>query len=108
MLQKLVRLNIGSSKASTSLFTVPKVVSGLAKSQIGVEAMKTFGDQPIERLHCSTTLPTSVVVTGIDSTQVLDQAIEAARRYKPMTKDEISALLVRTRNAALHGQFELY
>jgi hypothetical protein len=29
MLQKLVRLNFGSSNASTSSFTVPKVVSGL-------------------------------------------------------------------------------
>ena len=40
--------------------------------------------------------------------QVLDQALEAARTYQPMTKEEIAALLARTRNAALHGQYELY
>ena len=94
-----------------------KVLPVLAKDQIGVEAMKTFGDsfilqsrtvQAIECLHYSMTLPTSVVITGIDSMQILDQAIEAARTYKPMTKEEVAALLSRTRTAALHGQFELY
>ena len=44
----------------------------------------------------------------IDSLQVLDQAIEAARTFKPMTKEEIAALLGRTRKAAEKGQYELY
>jgi predicted aldo/keto reductase-like oxidoreductase len=94
-----------------------QVLPVLVKNQIGVEAMKTFGDhfilqshtvQAIECLHYSMTLPTSVVITGIDSMQILDQAIEAARTYKPMTKEEVAALLARTRIAALNGQFELY
>jgi len=94
-----------------------QVLPLLVKNGIGVEAMKTFGDhfilqsrtvQPIECLHYSMTLPASVVITGIDNMQVLDQALEAARTYKPMTKEEIAALLVRTRNAALQGRFELY
>jgi hypothetical protein len=46
--------------------------------------------------------------TGIDSAQVLDQALEAARTYKPLTKEEIAVLLTRTREAALGGKFELY
>jgi aryl-alcohol dehydrogenase-like predicted oxidoreductase len=94
-----------------------QVLPSLVKNQIGVEAMKTFGDhfilqsrtvQAVECLHYSMTLPTSVVITGIDSKPILDQAIEAARTYKPMTKEEVAALLARTRIAALHGQFELY
>jgi predicted aldo/keto reductase-like oxidoreductase len=94
-----------------------QVLPVLLKGGIGVEAMKTFGDnfilrsktvQPIEALHYSMTLPTSVVITGIDNLQILDQAIEAARTFKPMTKDEIAALLGRTREAAARGQFELY
>jgi predicted aldo/keto reductase-like oxidoreductase len=94
-----------------------QVLPVLLKSEIGVEAMKTFGDnfilrsktvQPIEALHYSMTLPTSVVITGIDNLQVLDQAIEAARTFQPMTKEEIAALLGRTREAAAKGQFELY
>ena len=94
-----------------------QVLPVLLRGEIGVEAMKTFGDnfilrsktvQPIEALHYSMTLPTSVVITGIDNLQVLDQAIEAARTFKPMTKEEIAALLGRTREAAAKGQFELY
>jgi hypothetical protein len=94
-----------------------QVLPVLLKGEIGVEAMKTFGDnyilrsktvQPMEALHYSMTLPTSVVITGIDNLQVLDQAIEAARTFKPMTKVETAALLGRTREAAAKGQFELY
>jgi predicted aldo/keto reductase-like oxidoreductase len=94
-----------------------RVLPVLLKNEIGVEAMKTFGDnyilrsktvQAIEALHYSMTLPTSVVITGIDNLQVLDQAIEAARTFKPMTKEQILALLSRTREAAAQGQFELY
>jgi predicted aldo/keto reductase-like oxidoreductase len=94
-----------------------QVLPVLLKGETGVEAMKTFGDnyilrsktvQPMEALHYSMTLPTSVVITGIDNLQVLDQAIEAARTFKPMTKEEIAALLGRTREAAAKGQFELY
>src|SRR6201987_1116169 len=94
-----------------------QVLPVLLKREIGVEAMKTFGDNyilrsktvnPIEALHYSMTLPTSVVITGIDTLQILDQAIEAARTFKPMPKEKIVALLTRTREAAVTGQFELY
>ena len=60
------------------------------KQGVGVLAMKTFGDsyilksntvQPIEALHYGLTLPVSVVITGIDNTQVLDQAFDVAVRF---------------------------
>ncbi len=82
---------------------------------IGVLAMKTFGDgnilrsntvQPIEALHYGLTQPVSVVITGIDNTQTLDQAFEAASTFKPMTETEISSLLSRTATAAGDGRFE--
>ena len=38
----------------------------------------------------------------------ISAAAEATRTYKPMTKEEVAALLARTRTAALNGQFELY
>lgn len=84
---------------------------------IGVLAMKTFGDhfildsntvKPIEAFHYSLTLPVSVVITGIDSPQILDQALTAARTFKPMTQTEVAALLARTRDAALEGKYELF
>jgi uncharacterized protein len=85
------------------------------KQGVGVLAMKTFGDsfilksntvQPIEALHYGLTQPVSVVITGIDSTQILDQALEAARTFKPLDQTQIAALLARTATAASDGRFE--
>jgi len=87
------------------------------KQGIGVLAMKTFGDhfilssntvKPIEALYYGLTQPVSVVITGIDSTAVLEQALEAARTFKPMTQAEVTSLLDRTRVAASNGEFELF
>ncbi len=84
---------------------------------IGVLAMKTFGDhfildsntvKPIEALHYGLTQPVSVVITGIDSPQILEQALTAARTFKPMSQPEVAALLARTRDAALEGKYELF
>ncbi len=79
--------------------------------------MKTFGDpyilqsntvKPIEALHYGLTQPVSVVITGIDSMKVLDQALEAARTFKPLTQAQIDSLLQRTSAAAAKGEFELF
>jgi uncharacterized protein len=87
------------------------------KQGIGILAMKTFGDpyilksntvQPIEALHYSLTQPVSVVITGIDNTQTLDQAFEAARTFKPLDQAQITALLSRTATAASEGKYELF
>jgi len=87
------------------------------KQGIGVLAMKTFGDhfilasntvQPIEALHYGLTQPVSVVITGIDSMQILDQAMEAARTFKPLDEAQVKALLDRTATAASEGKFELF
>ncbi len=98
-----------------------KVMPELVKQQIGVLGMKTFGDHfildnalqtnaatPIEMLHYSMTVPTSVVITGIDSMKILDQAFEATRTFKPLTQSEIAGLLNRTKLAASSGAFELF
>jgi aryl-alcohol dehydrogenase-like predicted oxidoreductase len=87
------------------------------KQGIGVLAMKTFGDnfiltsgtvQPIEALHYGLSQPVSVVITGIDSQKILDQALDAARTFKPMSKAEVASLLKRTEQAASEGKFELF
>ena len=53
-------------------------------------------------------LPTSVVITGCESPAILEQALEAARSFKAMGKDEVAQLLARTASAASKGEFELY
>jgi len=97
------------------------VLPVLAREGIGVLGMKTFGDHaildhalknnlatPIEMLHYSMTLPTSVVITGMDRMEILDQALEAARTFKPLTQEQVAALLARTRVAALEGAYERF
>jgi aryl-alcohol dehydrogenase-like predicted oxidoreductase len=84
---------------------------------IGVLAMKTFGDhyilesgtvKPMEALHYGLTQPVSVVITGIDNQQVLEQALEAVKTFKPMSEAEVKALLARTESAASEGKYELF
>jgi aryl-alcohol dehydrogenase-like predicted oxidoreductase len=91
------------------------VLPKLVEQGIGVLGMKPMGDsnvlksgrvKPVECLHYALNLPTSVVITGCERMAILDQAIEAARTFKAMTPAEVSALLARTKDAAMTGQFE--
>ena len=93
------------------------VLPVLVKQNIGVLGMKSMGSgiilnsqtvSPIECLHYAMSLPTSVVITGIDSMKILDQAIEAAESFRPMEQAQISALLAKTAQAAKGGRFELF
>ena len=94
-----------------------KVLPVLVKHNIGVLGMKPMGDKlilnsktatPIECLHYAMNLPTSVVITGCDSLQILQQAIEAARTFKPLGPGEVANLLEKTAPAAAKGEFEKY
>ncbi|HZE23198.1 MAG TPA: aldo/keto reductase [Blattabacteriaceae bacterium] len=93
------------------------VLPKLVEQQIGVLGMKSMGDkiilksgvvQPMECLHYAMNLPTSVVITGIDSHEILQQAFEAAKTFKPMSKEAVAALLARTEKAAAQGAYELF
>ncbi len=93
------------------------VIPVAQKQGTGVLAMKTFGDnfilssntvKPIEALHYGLSQPVSVVITGIDRPEILDQALEAAKTFKPMTEAQVSEILGRTRVAASEGKFELF
>jgi uncharacterized protein len=94
-----------------------KVLPVLLKENIGVLGMKPMGDpfilhsktvSAMECLQYCMNLPTSVVITGCDSLPILKQALEAARSFRPMTTDQVSALLAKTAKAAQSGEFELY
>ena len=62
----------------------------------------------IECLHYALSLPTSVVITGIDNQKTLDQALEAANTFKPLSQTQLSALLAKTRTQALTGKYEAF
>ena len=97
-----------------------KQVLPVAQAQgVGVLAMKTLGGgggmllksntvSAIEALHYVLTQPVSVLIAGIDSMQILDQAFTTIKTFKPMTQAEMAALLERTRDASLTGLYELF
>jgi predicted aldo/keto reductase-like oxidoreductase len=91
------------------------VLPELVKRNIGVLGMKSMGNgiilksgtaTPVECLHYALSLPTSVVITGCDSMEVLDQALDAVRTFHPLTVPQREALLSKTRAAAARGEFE--
>ncbi|HSF69527.1 MAG TPA: aldo/keto reductase [Nitrospira sp.] len=76
------------------------------KSMAGTHILKTNTATAVECLHYAMTLPTSVVITGIESMKILDQALQAVRTFEPMTASQITALLNRTAAAAAEGRYE--
>ena len=94
------------------------VVPELVKENIGILGMKTMGDgvflksgapvSAVECLHYAMNLPTSVVITGIDSDAILDQAFAAARSFKPMSGDEVADLVAKTKPFATDGKYEFF
>jgi hypothetical protein len=62
----------------------------------------------IDCLRYAMSLPTSVVITGIDSMGILAQALEVASNFRPMSKAEVKAVLAKTAEAASRGEFELF
>ncbi|GAC1582916.1 MAG: aldo/keto reductase [Candidatus Velthaea sp.] len=95
-----------------------KAVLPLAKRlDMGVIGMKTFGDHfifdsgtlaPIDMLHYSMTVSTGTTVTGIDSPEILEQAIEAATTFTPLDAVKIADILKKTSSLAQTGTTELY
>jgi predicted aldo/keto reductase-like oxidoreductase len=93
------------------------VVPVLVRKGIAVLGMKPMGSglilksntvTPTDCLHYALNLPTSTVITGVDSMKILDQALEALRTFKPMGQPEVAALLARTAQAAKGGEYELF
>ncbi len=94
-----------------------KVLPELVRQGIGALSMKSLGDHFIvdtklvtaeECWHYAMHLPISVLITGIDSMEVLEAALAAARAYKPMTGEQVKILLARTAAAAESGRHERY
>ena len=94
-----------------------KVLPVLVEHHIGVLGMKSMGDTnilasktvtPVECLHYAMNLPTSVVITGCDSMPILQQALNAARDFRPLSEQQVNAILAKTAKAAQNGRFEPY
>ncbi len=93
------------------------VLPELVKQEIGVLGMKSMGNgvilksktvSALECLHYALSLPTSVVITGIDKPEILDQAFEATKNFQPMNREQITQLLAKTKEVAMAGKYELF
>jgi predicted aldo/keto reductase-like oxidoreductase len=93
------------------------VLPELVRRGIGVLGMKSMGYGIIlkskvvtaeECLRYALSLPTSVVITGIDSMKILNQALQVARTFRPLSEAEMNALRAKTRDAAASGEYELF
>jgi predicted aldo/keto reductase-like oxidoreductase len=98
---------------SFSQLVVPQAI----KQQIGVLGMKCFGSgvilksgvvEPMDCLHYSLNLPISVLITGINTTEVLNQAFAAVKSFQPMDETRVAALISKTQDVAINGKYELF
>jgi aryl-alcohol dehydrogenase-like predicted oxidoreductase len=94
-----------------------EVLPVLVASGTGVVGMKPLAEGRIvqrgiataeECLSYAMTLPVSVVVTGCDSVERVEQALRIGRAFSPLGLDDLEALLARTAGAARGGVHELY
>lgn len=93
--------------------TLPRLV----KSQIAVLGMKSVASgaivknkiaTPQECIRYALTLPTTVVIAGMETMEILEQNLAIAKDFKPMSREELTTLLARTEKAADTGQYEAF
>ena len=93
------------------------VLHELLRDGIGVLGMKPLSNgmilrsgklTAVECLHYAMGLPTSVVITGVETMDRLDQALAAARSFTPISKSEMDGLRQRTAADGSRGAFELF
>jgi aryl-alcohol dehydrogenase-like predicted oxidoreductase len=94
-----------------------EVLPLLVKQDIGVLGMKSLADgkilesgvvTPEECLRYALSLPTSVVISGIDKQEVLDQNLRVVQHFKPLSAAERQDLLARTAKVAADGKLETF
>ena len=96
---------------------VRKVMPVLVEKKIAIQTMKPIGGGIIlqsktvtapECLRFAMSQPSDVVITGCESLERVQQALNTARNFKAMNQEEMASLLSRTAGAASEGKFELY
>ena len=98
---------------SFSQLVVPEAV----RQHIGVLGMKSFGNgiilksgavEPMDCLHYALNLPISVLITGVTSKMLLDQAFAAVKSFRPMDEAAVATLIAKTEQTATNGKYELF
>ncbi len=93
------------------------VIPAAQKRNMGILGMKPMGDgvilksntvSPVDCLRYAMNLPVSVVITGCERMPILEQALQTARTFRPLSQQESALLLQKTEAVASAGKFELY
>ena len=96
---------------------VHQVMPVALKQGIAVQTMKSMGSDfilksgvvtPAECLQYALSLPTSVVIHGMDKMEYLDETTKLVKNFKPLTQAEMAALGAKAKAAAMQGKFELF
>jgi predicted aldo/keto reductase-like oxidoreductase len=92
-----------------------RVVPELVKDGVAVLGMKPLADghalrsgavTAIECLHYALSMPTSVVITGCERAEIVDQAISAAWTFRPLSEQALADVRGRSAKVAGEGRFE--
>jgi predicted aldo/keto reductase-like oxidoreductase len=84
---------------------------------IAVQTMKPMGGKfllesntvtPAECMQYALSQPASVVIHGMDKMEYLEQTLNVVKKFKPLTEEQLSALVAKTRPAAMTGKYELF
>jgi uncharacterized protein len=85
---------------------------------IAVIGMKSFasgrvfssnsGITPQEALRYAMSLPVATIVSGMDSLKVLEQNLEIARNFTPLTDEERASIVARSKPFAANGEHERF
>jgi predicted aldo/keto reductase-like oxidoreductase len=70
--------------------------------------LKTNTVSAVEALRYAMSVPVTVTITGCESMPILEQVLNVARKFKPMTNAEKLAVLQKTAPVAADGKFEAY
>lgn len=99
------------------------VVPRLVEQGMGVLAFKTMAggrflnpDNVLDKIHVTPaeclqyamSLPTTVVISGMDRLEILHRNLETARNFRPFTEAELASLLAKTAPVGNAGQYEWF
>ncbi|MDQ1693701.1 MAG: hypothetical protein QOH85_1236 [Acidobacteriaceae bacterium] len=111
-----VQMPLNVMDAHYDSFTT-KVLPVARKHNMGVIGMKPIGNGIIlesntvsatDCLKYAMSLPVSVTITGCDTMQYLEQALAVSRNFHPLPQEAMTAMLAKTANTAVAGQYEKY
>lgn len=93
------------------------VVPEAQKRGLGILGMKSLGSGVILKSNAVTaeqclqyalSLPTSTVITGIDSEIILQQALRVGSNFQPLDQQQLTSILQKVAPHAAQGKYELF